>query len=448
MRADILQSNDSVQVSVYVQQKFRIFDSWTYTKARRDRKCVNYYLCASNANKPVVEKAYLSVFRAEFPIRLAKQVEMELQRKASRSARVSRQDWEEHQADLLESAELLLKELKLWKEKRRYEKGDLFFSELQSRVAQFDPSLVNATDFQTEKELRRVARLSGKIERSHTELQAEFDAMIGIQQSAKVSFEAYHQDWGEINAVLSEDLKVGAWGSGSVVAALKHKGFDLEAQAAVGIGGELNLDGSCTWKKADHGLELSGNCNLFAGAQASADAKLSFRAKDKVKASLDLGAFAGVQASITGKCTFTYDNNALIEQEATASVQFGAGATLSGAIETSLFGATKFQFATSAALGFGHGVGSTTSIHFTEIYLAGRQDFRRLMYLPTLAKGYRMELTTQDQKNLHYLDKCIARIEQSVEELQGLIASSDKIPEDQKGLLAHMDVVSDDTLAY
>lgn len=442
MRADILQSSNSDEVREYVNRKFRSFDSWTYTKDRRDRKCVNYYLCASDTNKRYVEAAYFTVFKAQFPKNLASQVQTDLDRKASGPVRIERSEWVGRRKDRREAAQQLLKQLVQWKENGDYQEGEKFFIQLQSRVAEFDPSLVKPTEFLTEKELKRVATLTGKTTRSAKEVQAEFEGMVGIRQSAKVSFEAYHQNWGQINTALSEDFKLGAWTSGSAKAALKKTGFSVETQAAVAIGGELNIDGACTWKLAQHGLDLSGNCNLFAGAQGSFDASLSADLFKGVNASLQMGAFAGVQASLTGKCAFTYDDKTLVSADATASIQFGVGGTVSGQLQIPIFGATQIGFSTSASLGLGYGVSTNTSIHFAQIYLAGKEDFRKLIYLPTIAKGYRMDLMTQDAKNLHYLEKCIARIGDGVTALDEEITSAKKGPVEKQSLL--MDFGDDD----
>jgi hypothetical protein len=379
------------------------------------------------------------MFKAPLPKSLVKQIETELERKASGPVMVAQSDWIEGKTSRKESAKQLLDQLIRWKEDGDYQLGEGFFLQLQSRVAEFDSSLVNPQEFLTEKELKRVATLTGKTTRSAKEVQAEFEGMIGIKQSAGITFEAYHPKWGQINAALKEDFKAGAWASGNARAALTKRGFDVEAQAMVAFGAELNIDGSCTWKLADHGLDLSGNCNLFAGAQGTFDAKLSADLFKGINASLEMSAFAGVQASVTGKCAFTYGDKPMLGVDATASVQFGVGGSFSGTLKVPIFGATEIGFATSATLGLGFGVSTSTQIHFSQIYLAGKEDFRRLMYLPTIAKGYRMDLMTQDAKNLHYLEKCIARIGDGVTGLEEKIASVKKIPQEKQRLLMELD---------
>lgn len=439
MRADILQSSNTDQVRVYLDKKFRSFDSWTYSNDRRDRKCANYYVYASDLNKPMVEAAYFRIFRSTFPKALANQIQIDVDRKASGPVMMDREEWISAQEDRREDAAQLLRQLVQWKENGNYQEGESFFLEMQRRVGEFDPSLVNPREFLTEAELKRVAHLTRKTTRTAKEIQAEFEGLIGIQQSAGVTFEAYSKKWGQVTAALKEDFKLGAWASGSAKAALTKKGIDTELQAAAAFGCELNIDGSCTWKLADHGLDLSGNCNLFAGANASLSAQLSADLLKGFNASIEMGAFAGFSASVTGNAKFTYLDKTVVGASATASVQFGIGGTLSGSITAPIFGSTSIDFSTSASVGLGFGVATNTEVNFSQIYLMGRDDFRRICYLPTIARGYKMDLMTQDAKNLHYLEKCIARIGDGVNELGEKIESVKKVKPEKQSLLIRMD---------
>jgi len=69
--------------------------------------------------------------------------------------------------------------------------------------------------------------------------------------------------------------------------------MSTQLRPAVGIGAELNIGGSCSWKSAHHGLDLSGNCNLFAGATASASGKLSAGLYQGINASISVAASPG-----------------------------------------------------------------------------------------------------------------------------------------------------------
>jgi hypothetical protein len=224
MRADILQSKNSDAVRAYLSKKFKGFDSWTYSQDRRNRKCVDYYLCASDANKHLVEAAYFATFHTPFPQAMANQAQRKLDRQAAGPVMVERSEWMGMQEKRQESAQQLLDQLVMWKENGDYQLGEMFFNQLQSRVKEFDPSLVNPSEFLSEVEVKRVANLTRKTTKSAREVNAEFEGMIGIQQSAKVSFEAYSPKWGEINAALKEDFRAGAWASGSAKAALERRG--------------------------------------------------------------------------------------------------------------------------------------------------------------------------------------------------------------------------------
>ena len=191
MRADILNSTNPDEVRAYLSKKFKIFDSWTYSKDRRDKKCINYYLCASDNNKKYVEAAYYTMFKSQFPKSLANQIQSARDRKASGPNMIESSEWMDKQADRRDSAQLLLDQLIRWKEDGSYQEGETFFLKLQSRVAEFDSSLVNPKEFLTEKEVKRVATLTGSKTKSAKEVQAEFEGMVGIKQRAEIKFEAY-----------------------------------------------------------------------------------------------------------------------------------------------------------------------------------------------------------------------------------------------------------------
>jgi hypothetical protein len=439
MRADILQSKNSNQVRDYVNKKFKIFDGWTYSKGTREKKCISYYLCASEENRRIVADAYFLIFKGVFPTAQADETERELERKAAGPIKV---EWSQGVKKLegkQEDAQQLLDQLVMWRDTGKWQEGPEFYNILEGRVRKFNPNLVRPAEFQTEVEAKRVAQLTGKTTKSAREVQAEFEGMIGVKQSAGISFEAYSPNWGQINAALKEDFKAGVWASGSARAAMTKRGFDLQTQATVGFGAELNIDGSCTWKKGNKGLDLSGNCNLFAGAEARGEARISVDLYEGINASLDLDAFAGVRASVRGRCAFTHDDKTMVGVEAEASVQFGIGGSLSGSINCPIFGATQIGFSSSVTVGLGMGVSAKTEIHFTEIYLAGKEDFRKILYLPTMAKGYRMDLMTDDAKNLHYLDKCIARISEGVSERRNSIETLESVPDELKPFLLSTD---------
>jgi hypothetical protein len=89
----------------------------------------------------------------------------------------------------------------------------------------------------------------------------------------------------------------------------------------------------------------------------------------------------------SGTATFKYGEEALISARAEASVVFGVAAQFEASIKAPIFGAKEIQFGADVAVGRGTGVSVETETHFKEIYLAGRAEFTKVLYLPTLAKG-------------------------------------------------------------
>ena len=104
MRADILQSKNSDEVRTYLQKKFKTFNSWTYSTNSRNKKCVQYYLCASDENKRLVEGAYFATFKASFPKDLATKAQADLECKAAGPVMVERSEWIGMQEDRQDSA--------------------------------------------------------------------------------------------------------------------------------------------------------------------------------------------------------------------------------------------------------------------------------------------------------------------------------------------------------
>ncbi|HEY3839762.1 MAG TPA: hypothetical protein VGL72_24490, partial [Bryobacteraceae bacterium] len=348
MKTKLLEKGSPEEVRIYVAKKFQRFNSGFYLKKTRRKKCILYYVAASGLNKQVVENVYFATFRETFPRGEADRYEAELERQANRSIKVERGEYVKRKTGKISDAEELLRLLIQWKDEGEYQKGEMFYTQLRGVISRYDPRLVSPTELMTEAEVNRVARLTGSFSKSSKELHAEFEGMIGIQQHASVSFEAYSPTWGQINAKLEEEFKLGIWGSGEAQAKMSRLGFSLEAQAAVAIGAELNIDGSLTWKKGRAGLDLKGNCNVFAGAEGALSGKLSVKAREGLEASFEARAFAGFRASVTGTAEFNYDGKALISATGTAEVSFGVGGNLAASIKVPIFGATEINFETNA----------------------------------------------------------------------------------------------------
>lgn len=439
MNHKTLRSQNSEAVRVYVTRKFKSFNSFYYTKAKRKKRCMEYYIAASFENKSIVDDIYQKVFRESFPRDEAGRLEEEMLRKFNGPNKIEFNSWLGMQNDKLEDAQHVLATLQQWKEEQAWQRGEDFFLEMRSLIAQLDPTLCNPRELMTEWELKRVATLTGSTTRTSREVAAEFDAMIGMKQSAALKFTSYSGSWGQIDAALKESFKAGAWANGQAKAKLERTGLSLEAQVAVAIGAELNLDAECSWKKGKAGLDLKGNANLFLGASGDLSAKLSVDALKGLEMSIKAGAFAGFKASVSGTATFKYGDEALISAKAQADFVFGVAAEFEASIKAPIFGATEIKFGADVAVGLGTGVKVETEINFKEIYLAGREQFTKVLYLPTLAKGYKMDLMTQDAKNLYYLNKCLVRIAAQVESLGEKIESHKSIPSEKQPLLMSFD---------
>ena len=263
--------------------------------------------------------------------------------------------------------------------------------------------------------------------------------MIGIRQSAGVHFEAYSAKWGEINAKLEEEFKLGAWTSGQAKARMERLGFSAEIQAAIAIGAQLDISGSCQWKKGKFGLELAGEASAFAGARAEGSAKLSVNALKGLELSLKGGAFAGFTATASGSAAFSYGGEDLVKVTAEASVSVGIGAEFELAIKAPIFGPTSIDIKGELTFGVGGGAGVALEINFTEMGLAASHEFRKLVYLPTLMRGYQMTLMTSDRRNLHYLQKCQQRLQDQRTEVEESLISYHKVPMEKRRLLMELD---------
>jgi len=387
MNTTLLESESGDGVQTYLTKKFKEFKSGFYTKESRRAKCIRYYVAASNANRGTVESIYEGVFKEAFPIGQAKKYLAKLQRQASGPLLVGTGEYIAHKHDRISKGEALLAQLNQWKADGEYQMGERFFTQLMDAVGKYDKGLISATEFQAEWEINRVANLTGSFSKTAKQVSTEWDGMLGIKQHAGVSFKADVGRWGEISAKLEESFKAGSWTKGSASAEMHKLGFSAEVQVAVAMGLELNMDGSATWKKDKVGIDLSGNMNLFVGAQASLQGNLSVNALKGLAASFELNAFAGFSASVTGTAAFTYADKELVSATATAYVLFGVGGNVSGSINAPIFGPTQIAFSRQVAVGLGHGVSCSTAINFSEIAMASSEQFRKLAYLPTLAQG-------------------------------------------------------------
>lgn len=432
MRVDILTGHSDSAVKRYCTTKFNKFNSWTYSKSTRRKKCLAYYQAASEgANQQAVKDTYFRIFKEAFP-------------KPPVSAEqspmlVNPDDWLDHQKERIADSRRVLTTLQMWKDTGEYQTGEEFFLRLKQLIAEFDPSLCDSRELRTESEARLVSNLTGSSVRNARDVSAQFEGMIGIQQNASVVFEAYSPNWGEINAKLEEEFKGGIWTSGEAKAKIERLGFSAEVQAAIAIGAQLTIAGECSWKKGKAGLELGGECQAFAGARAELGGKLSVSALKGVELALKGGAFVGVSASATGTVAFTYGDEDLVRVTAEATISVGIGAEFEINIAAPIFGPSKVKVKGEVTFGVGGGSAVELEVNFTEMGLAASEQFRKVVYLPTLMKGYKMTLMTSDRRNKHYLDKCQRRLGDGMEEIEESLAAYHNVPVEKRRLLMEMD---------
>ena len=434
MRTDILTQGSGSEAFDYCLRKFKKMDSPFYPRKARDKKCILYYIAASMSNRGEVERAYQVAFKQFFPDG-ADLIEKQMQLKADKQQKKSSVEWREETTGKIEDGQQLLELLKDWKAGQKYQEGEAFFLELQSKIRDFDSTLCDPTEFRSEAEILRVAKLTGKMNKTAKEVSVEFEGMIGIRQTASIKFEHFNENWGVINAALEEEFKLGAWTSGSAKAKMEKLGFTLEAQAALAIGAQLNIDGNLTWRKGKAGLDLKGSGELFAGAEGALSGRLSANVRKGLEASFEAKAFAGFRAKVSGEAAFVYGEKSLVGIKAEAEVSFGVGGEISASFKAPIFGATQVSFTSSAAIGLGTGVSVETTVNCSEIYLAGAEKFREVVYWQMIARGYSQELMTQDFKNLYYLNKCINRISLEVEGMEERVRSFDKTKPEKQRLL-------------
>src|SRR5262245_12983606 len=226
MKRNLLQSNDQATVEDYVFRKFKKLNAWYYSSATRDEKCIKYFLAANTLAQGIIKNEYLRIFKKPFPEDKANAIR---EAKASQDAqKFLRTDALEGLEDQAEQLQTTLNTLRQWKTARRFEGGDRFFLDLQQLMAQLDggQEIVDTSHFETEFKAYLDHHLTHSVEVTDKSVSAEFEAMLGFQQTAGLTFDARSARWGKVEGSLNEALKVGTWASGSVEAELKKIGFN------------------------------------------------------------------------------------------------------------------------------------------------------------------------------------------------------------------------------
>ena len=432
-----LNSADTVSVRDYIEKKFKTFKSFPYSRSSRTKKCEKYYLAASGreVNQDIIQEVYQRLFGE---ILDTDKVEAHAARQAAKKSdivKIEAGQWLQAQNNQADDVAEMLSKLRRWREDGSYQEGEGFFVRLKTEVEEFDETMMDTASFKTDFSAQCRAAISGGIALGPKEINAQYNLMVGFNQSTEISFKASGVNWGEVNGKLEESFKAGIWSSGNAKLKLENMGFSLEAQAAIAMGAQLDIAGTMQWTKGRSALTLGGNASVSAGAQASGQIKLSMNARKGLEASIQAGAFVGFSATAGGSCSFAYDDKELVSASGSASITFGIGASFEGSINAPIFGPTSIGFGGNLTMGLGAEVKTEVAINFSEVGLASSTAFRQLVYWRTMARGYEMTLMNSDARNLFYLNKVILRLEAEELGLGESIASYKRVPEEKRSLL-------------
>jgi hypothetical protein len=437
VNGEILLRGTPDEVRRYVAPKMRLWASWKYSKKERIKKSLSYYDFASVPNREIIKSTYIFVCKEPWPSEEQTRFEKALAAKALSTHKLPRQDAIELKEERIGNLELAVKQLETWQRNQDYQYGEDFFLELRSYVEPVLSGTFNLLSFQHENKLRTVSELTSSGSKGNGKLEGEFGFLVGMQAKSSSDFKF---DNGLIQgaAQLEAEMRVGAWGSGSVAARISKGGISAEAAIALAMGMECRVDASSTWQAGDFGLLLEGGARVFVGAEANANVALKI-SKKGFEASVKAGAFAGVKAECRGAFAFKYLGEDMVSGDASAYVSFGAGGEFEASIKSSLFGATELKFKAGCAVGLGTGADTSVAINFTRIGLAGASQFRRLIYLPTIMKGYSPSLSDYDKLNTHYLNKALGRLREELESQTTALRVLNRVPEEKQSLLLGMD---------
>lgn len=431
-----LNSRDTSVLTKYVEKKFKTFKGFTYSKSTRVKKCEQYYMAASEANRDLVQDIYQAIFKEMLDIHAAAdRADKENAKKKPEKIKIEAGAWLDMQTRKSDGIDDMLRQLYHWRDTGEYQGGESFFSNLREMVENFDSTILNTTEFQTEFSAQCRASISQEVTVSPREIKAQYDLMVGFTQNAAMRFTAASTNWGTVSAKLEESFKAGIWSNGTAQAKLSRLGLTAEVQAAIAIGAQLEVTGDLRWTKGRAGLALSGEGKVMAGAQASGKATLSASALKGLEASIKAGAFAGFSAEVKGSFSFSYDDKVVAEASASAAIKFGVGAEFEASISAPIFGPTKIKFGGGVTLGIGTEVNTDIQIDFNQAQLAGSEAFKRMVYWRTMARGYQMTLMNSDARNLFYLNKTIRRMEAERVDTSETITTYNRVPEEKRSLL-------------
>jgi hypothetical protein len=434
-----LRSNNPTVVQEYVEKKFKSFKGLRYTRSGRIKKIDAYYVAAAGSphGQDVIESVYQTVFGELYDDEDAIRRAEKAAAKKPEKVKVESNAWLGEQTDEQEKLESALAKLKHWKSPsvKGYEGGEEFFAKLRTLVSTVDKTICDTTQFKSEFAADCRAEITSNVAMTKEEVSAAFDLMVGFQQNASCTFETRSQNWGEINAKLEQSFKAGGWANGEARARMMKLGFSAEAQAAIAIGAQFSLEGELKWTKGKNALVLSGDGEIFLGAEAHGELKIKASALEGLALAIAVGAFAGFKANVSGAFGFEYGGNKVASVEASAGVTFGAGGEFSVQLAAPIFGPTTFAIEANAAVGLGVNTDIQVAIDFNEAALATSQSFRQVVYWRTMAKGWDSSLMDQDARNLFYLNKAIARVEAELTDMTAKIDSFNAVPMEERSLL-------------
>ncbi len=434
-----LNSRDATVCETYITKKFKTFKGVTYSKSSRRRKCGEYYIAAAGGpyGQGIIIRVYPAIFGGEMfdddvaearaAAALAKKPEKIMMESGAFFDRKQK-----HAAGLARLRDELIRERD---GSEAWQGGPAYFASLKTRMAKIDTTVCDSTQFVREFSAECSAKIRSSSTLTREEAAADFDLMIGFSESAAIGFEARTTNWGDISGKLEQSFKAGLWASGSAKAKMSALGISAEVQAAIAVGMLLNVEGDLKWTKGNAGLQLGGKAEAFAGARAELAAKLSLTAREGFEASIAAGAFAGLEFKAEGSCALTYKGEKLASAGGSASITFGAGASFEASIKAPLFGPTSISMEGNLTLGMGGASAVKVEVDFDQMALASSSAFREVVYWRVMARGYEATLMESDAKNLYYLNKCIKRLGQEIDEENASIASYESTPMEKRGLL-------------
>jgi hypothetical protein len=315
-----------------------------------------------------------------------------------------------------------IEELKKRDKNQDWQEGEDFLNSLKDFMQPYDGSACDACYFKSDFAVETKMAATGRSILTSDEIGGEFDAILGMQQEASLSFEAI-TDHGVFIAKLEQSLKGGAWTKGSAKAKMSAAGLSAEMQFMAAVGGELNVDGKMGWSKGDANLELGGNVRAFAGARVNVAGKLSLEARGNFEASIAAGCFIGLEFECSGRGSFSYAGAEVMSAEAKFRLQVGIGAEFEASFAKSIFGPTKIKVDAGVAFGVGTSTEVSASIDFAEMHVLATDGFRKVLYLPTLAQGWKLDLMTQQTRNRFYLKRCQGILEDEFAAVQTVMSS-------------------------